>query len=182
MWESKIWSRDPRDSDPRKTALARISSIYKRQTRPLVREGVPRKQDRNCQRVINIWGSTPTLTDWLTVSRSVTLTLADFSFLSDSDRLQLSSRAMGQEMARGLHSFEVLIPVLRSVARRRLVKTGNPSACATVKRKVCKSAIALYCLYLSVIIKRDCNQCANKSNHPNYYPSFLSRVPPYTWQ
>jgi hypothetical protein len=40
---SKIWSRDPRDSDPRKTALAWASSIYKRQTRPLVREGAPQK-------------------------------------------------------------------------------------------------------------------------------------------
>jgi hypothetical protein len=25
------------------------------QTRPLVREGTPQRQDRNCQRVINIW-------------------------------------------------------------------------------------------------------------------------------
>jgi hypothetical protein len=43
------------------------------------------------------------------------------------------------------------------------VKTGNPSACATVNWIVCKSAIALH---LSVI-KRTCNQCANKSIHPN---------------
>jgi hypothetical protein len=57
----------------------------------------------------------------------------------------------------------VLVSVLRSVARRRLMETENPSACATVKRKVCKSAIELY---LNVI-KRDCNQGANKSNHPN---------------
>jgi hypothetical protein len=41
--DSKIWSRVPRDSDPRKTALARPSSIYKRQTRTLVREGAPQK-------------------------------------------------------------------------------------------------------------------------------------------
>jgi hypothetical protein len=40
IWESKIWSRVPRGSDPRKTALARTSSIYKRQTQTLVREGV----------------------------------------------------------------------------------------------------------------------------------------------
>jgi hypothetical protein len=40
-WDSKIWSRVPRDSDPRKTALERASSIYKRQTRPLVRERAP---------------------------------------------------------------------------------------------------------------------------------------------
>jgi hypothetical protein len=52
--ESKIWSRVTRDSDPRKTALARASSTYKRQTPPVVREGAPQKQDRNCQNVINI--------------------------------------------------------------------------------------------------------------------------------
>jgi hypothetical protein len=34
----------PRDSDPRKTALARASSIYKRHTRPLVREGAPQNK------------------------------------------------------------------------------------------------------------------------------------------
>jgi hypothetical protein len=62
-WDSKIWSRDPRDSDPRKTALARASSIYKRQTRPLVREGAPQRQDRNCQTIINIWSWAPLLTD-----------------------------------------------------------------------------------------------------------------------
>jgi hypothetical protein len=33
----------------------RLRSIYKRQTRPLVRESAPQKQDRNCQTVINIW-------------------------------------------------------------------------------------------------------------------------------
>jgi hypothetical protein len=76
IWDSRIWSRVPRDSDPRKTTLARTSSMYKRQIRPLIREGAPEKQDHNCQRVINIWwGSTPRLTDWLTVSRNVTLTL-----------------------------------------------------------------------------------------------------------
>jgi hypothetical protein len=44
-----------RDSDQSKTALARASSIYTGQTRPLVRESAPQKQDRNCQTVINIW-------------------------------------------------------------------------------------------------------------------------------
>jgi hypothetical protein len=53
----------------------------------------------------------------------------------------------------------VLVSVLRPVARIRLVKTGNPSACATVNLKVCKSAIALY-LCMS---KRTCNQGAIKS-------------------
>jgi hypothetical protein len=78
IWDSKIWSRVPRDSDPRKTALARSSSIYRRQTRPLVREGAPQKQDRNCQTVIYIYLGLDTKTYWLTdwtVSRNVTLTL-----------------------------------------------------------------------------------------------------------
>jgi hypothetical protein len=44
-----------RDSAPTKTALARASNIYKRQTRPLAREGANKKQDPNCQTVINIW-------------------------------------------------------------------------------------------------------------------------------
>jgi hypothetical protein len=48
------------------------------------------------------------------------------------------------------------------------VKTDNPSACAMVNWKLCKSAIALY---LSAI-KRPCNQSANKSNHPNKNPLF----------
>jgi hypothetical protein len=42
----------------------------------------------------------------------------------------------------------VLVSVLRSVARRQLVETENPSACAMVECKMCKSVIALY---LSVI-------------------------------
>jgi hypothetical protein len=45
----------------------------------------------------------------------------------------------------------VAVSVLRSVTRIRLMKIENPSACATANRKVCKSAIALCCLYLSVI-------------------------------
>jgi hypothetical protein len=50
-----------------------------------------------------------------------------------------------EEMERRLHSdLEVLVSVLRSVARRRLVKVENPSACATVNLKVCKYAIAVY--------------------------------------
>jgi hypothetical protein len=43
----------PKRLGPEKTTLARTSSIYKRQTRPLVREGAPENQDRNCQRLIN---------------------------------------------------------------------------------------------------------------------------------
>jgi hypothetical protein len=40
---------------PEKGYLARTSSVYKRQTRPLVREDAPQKQDPNCQGIINIW-------------------------------------------------------------------------------------------------------------------------------
>jgi hypothetical protein len=49
--DNKIWSRVPRDAEPRKTALARASSIYKIETRPLVRGDAPQKQDRNSQTV-----------------------------------------------------------------------------------------------------------------------------------
>jgi hypothetical protein len=49
----------------------------------------------------------------------------------------------------------VVVSVLRSVARRRLVEKKNPSARAMVCCKVYRSAIALYDLYLSVI-KSEC--------------------------
>jgi hypothetical protein len=53
------------------------------------------------------------------------------------------------------------------------VETENPSAYATVNWKVCKSVTALYL----GVIKRTCNRGANKSNHPNCNPFFLSRLP-----
>jgi hypothetical protein len=40
--------------------------------------------------------------------------------------------------------FEAIVYMLRSVARRRLVETENPSACETVNCKLYKSAIPLY--------------------------------------
>jgi hypothetical protein len=48
------------------------------QTRPFVREGAPYGQDSNFQTRMNIWlwGSTPRPTDWRTVRRNVTPTLA----------------------------------------------------------------------------------------------------------
>jgi hypothetical protein len=42
----------------------------------------------------------------------------------------------------------MIVPELRSVARIRLLETENPSACATVNWKLCKSGIALHLLYL----------------------------------
>jgi hypothetical protein len=75
IWDSKIWLRVLRDSDTRKTALARANSTYKRQTGPLVRDDTPQKQDCNCQTVLNIWSWAPDgarhqglLTDWLSVA------------------------------------------------------------------------------------------------------------------
>jgi hypothetical protein len=75
IWDSKIRSQVPRDSDPRMTALARASSTYERQTSPLVREGAPRKQERNCQTEINILSWAPDgaryqdlLNDWPSVA------------------------------------------------------------------------------------------------------------------
>ena len=56
----------------------------------------------------------------------------------------------------------MIVFVLISIARRRLVKKENPSACAMVNWKVCKSVIVLY---LSVN-KRAFNKGANKFNHP----------------
>jgi hypothetical protein len=47
------------------------------------------------------------------------------------------SREIEQEMARRLHSdLKRQVSVLRSVARRQLVKTENPSACTAVDWKV----------------------------------------------
>jgi hypothetical protein len=47
IWDSKMWSRVPRDTDPKMTVLARASNSCKRQTRPLVRESAPHQQTRN---------------------------------------------------------------------------------------------------------------------------------------
>jgi hypothetical protein len=52
----------------------------------------------------------------------------------------------------------VVVCVSKSVARRRLVERENPSACATVNWKVCISAIALYCLCVSVTKSECVNQ------------------------
>jgi hypothetical protein len=59
IWDNKIWSRVPRDSDPRMTALARARRNYKPQTRPFVRESAPHQQTTNCLRVIQIWSLAP---------------------------------------------------------------------------------------------------------------------------
>jgi hypothetical protein len=86
IWDSKIWSRVPRDSDPRMTALARTSSNCKWQTRPLVRESVPHQQTRNCLINKNLVVSPRWVfyskTDWPTDRRSK----HNFDFDFDTDR------------------------------------------------------------------------------------------------
>jgi hypothetical protein len=65
------------------TALARASSNCKRQTRPLVREGAPTQQTRNCQTIIKIWSYAPEgcfiprQTDRLSVGRNIRLRLSN---------------------------------------------------------------------------------------------------------
>jgi hypothetical protein len=86
IWDSKAWSWVPQDSDPRMTALSRTSSNCKWQTRPVVREGAPHQQTRNCLTVTKIrsWvadGSwTRRQTGRLTVGRTINLTFVGGSF------------------------------------------------------------------------------------------------------
>jgi hypothetical protein len=40
---------------PENDCAGKASSIYKRQNRPLVREGAPQKLERICETIINIW-------------------------------------------------------------------------------------------------------------------------------
>jgi hypothetical protein len=119
IWDSKIWSRVPRDSDPTKIALARTRSNCKRQTRPLVREGAPQKQDRNCLWVINIWLWSPDRTrhqDLLTVSRNLTLTWTpavqsssvQFSSVQFSSRKLEDSRIRQEDVVQGRSVVDVL--------------------------------------------------------------------------
>jgi hypothetical protein len=75
IWDSKIWSRVPRDSDPTKT-LRQGPAAYTKDRSVLSSERMPhKKQDRNCQTVINIWSRAPDgaghqdlLTDWPSVA------------------------------------------------------------------------------------------------------------------
>jgi hypothetical protein len=71
IWDSKIWSWIQRDLDSRLTLKTRTSGKCKRQTCPLVREGAPHQQTRNCLTVITNLVLCPrwvldTKTDWST--------------------------------------------------------------------------------------------------------------------
>jgi hypothetical protein len=58
-----------------------------------------------------------------------------------------------------LECENITVCASRSVAKRRLVKGENPSACATVDCKLCKRDIALYCLCVSVIMSGRITHC-----------------------
>jgi hypothetical protein len=58
-----------------------------------------------------------------------------------------------------LKSVRLTVCASRSFAGRRLVESENPSACAMGNCKVCKSAIALYCLCVSVIMSECVTNC-----------------------
>jgi hypothetical protein len=81
IWDSKIWPRVPWDSEPRLTALARVSRNCKWQTHFLVRESTPHQQTYNSRTEIKIWSwntdgcLTPRQTGRLTVGGIIILTL-----------------------------------------------------------------------------------------------------------
>jgi hypothetical protein len=93
----------PKGLGPRKDYAGEVQQHIQKIDRPLVREGVPQKQDCNCQRLINIWSYapdrylTPRQTGRLTVGRNIRLRLntirqiVQFQFITESDqKLQFS--------------------------------------------------------------------------------------------
>jgi hypothetical protein len=90
-WDSKIRRRVPRDSDLRKTLLARASSIYKRQTHPLIK-GPPHK-NKSVLYSNKYLVRLDTKTYWLlTINRNVTLTLSNLALFAD-DRTTFSENS-----------------------------------------------------------------------------------------
>jgi hypothetical protein len=85
IWGTKIRLLVPRDSDPRKTTWRGPAAYTKDRPPLLVTEGTLQKQDRNCQRVINIWSWAPDgawhqdlLIDWLSVAMWLLEDLTEF--------------------------------------------------------------------------------------------------------
>jgi hypothetical protein len=148
----------PQRLGPEKDCAGKASNIYKRQTRPVVRGGAPQKQDRNYQTGLNIylvssprWGSIPRL-NWLTDRQSQCD--FDFDFLQ-SVVSRKSEWELGVESPGGFNSREY-----KDENGTWIVKINWVHIRTEANSKLCKSAIALYSLCLSVI-KRDCNQSAN---------------------
>jgi hypothetical protein len=92
------------------TALARASGNCKRQTRPLVREGAPNQQTRNCQTIIKIWSQAPNgcfiprETGQLTVGRNMRLRLRlETEIVRDKTEVELQL-VLDQEKTEGSSS------------------------------------------------------------------------------
>jgi hypothetical protein len=68
IWDSKIWLRVQRDSDPRINTLANINSSCKRQTRPLVREDSPWLSNSN--KYLGLDWSTVSMWPWRCLKQS----------------------------------------------------------------------------------------------------------------
>jgi hypothetical protein len=127
IWDSKIWSRVPRDSDPRMTALTRTSSNCKRPV--LSSERAPHINKLATSWLITIWLYAPDgcfiprQTGRLTVSRNIRLGLSLVSCVTFVSRQE---RQLGT--------------LLGSVTRKRLVKTEDfIYAAVIVIFRVCKS-------------------------------------------
>jgi hypothetical protein len=102
----------------------------KRQTRPLVREGAPQKQDCNCQTIINIWSWAPDGVrhqEVLTDCQSQCDFDFDFELVESAEsygcgKWKAGSRGWGQfgNPEEGEHLL------LEAAAKQRLVKTEKP--------------------------------------------------------
>jgi hypothetical protein len=152
IWKSKIWSRGPRDSDPRKTTLARTNGVYKRQNRPLVREDATEKQERNCQKVINIWSWAPDgtrhqdlLNDWLSVA--MWLWLWQFSYIVQCNWVE-SSWVESQQFWDSRQPVRTLAPKQKTLlnplpGNSRTHREWKDLVRAVVNCRMCKLAISL---------------------------------------
>jgi hypothetical protein len=94
IWDSRIWSRVPLDSDARMTALTRASRNCKRTTHPLVRESVPHQKtlklsDSNKNLVVNHTWVLFSRTDWPTDRRSYLKLGLRFGLGIGSSRVEL---------------------------------------------------------------------------------------------
>jgi hypothetical protein len=118
------YGRESQGTRTRDTALVRTSSIHKRQTHPLFREGAPQKQDRNGQTILNFWSWAPDgarhqdlLTDWPSVvmwlwlwcqvSWTLTSTKAVTRVEAESNTSTVTLRVIGGDGKRSLKSDKV---------------------------------------------------------------------------
>jgi hypothetical protein len=114
VWDSKIWFES--QGTPTEKECAGKGQQHIQKTDPPARQrGRPiKKQDRNRPNSTkNLvmsprWGSTPRLTDWLTVSRNVTLTLTCMSQSSSRRQLAMIMRLAAKESNWGTEASGML--------------------------------------------------------------------------